>query len=141
MPPKVKAKASPQLPIPADDSEAREAIHEIGDKNREALRLQAEMNDQIAALQERYGAQVAPINARIAELTEGLQMFCEVIRTIFETNLRTSYMAGRLKQMRAPAVVKMRPYWQYRHGENGTPLNPRPQHVSWDGLVLMHDDP
>ena len=63
------------------------------------------------------------------------------IRTIFETNLRTSYMAGRLKQMRAPAVVKMRPYWQYRHGENGTPLNPRPQHVSWDGLVLMHDDP
>ena len=63
------------------------------------------------------------------------------IRTIFETNLRTSYMAGRLKQMRAPAVTRMRPFWQYRHGENGTPLNPRPQHIAWDGLVLMHDDP
>lgn len=63
------------------------------------------------------------------------------IRTIFETNLRTSYMAGRLQQMRDPAVVKMRPYWQYRHGENGQPRVPRPHHVAWDGLVLMHDDP
>ncbi|MDO5622310.1 MAG: PBECR2 nuclease fold domain-containing protein [Paracoccus sp. (in: a-proteobacteria)] len=63
------------------------------------------------------------------------------IRTIFQTNVRTSYMAGRLKQMRQPEVVALRPYWQYVHGETRTPLNPRPQHVAWDGLVLMHDDP
>tara|TARA_R110002124_G_scaffold91506_1_gene232893 strand:- start:17899 stop:20781 length:2883 start_codon:yes stop_codon:yes gene_type:complete len=63
------------------------------------------------------------------------------IRTIFQTNLRTSYMAGRLQQMRDPDVVRLRPYWQYRHGDSGTPKNPRPQHVSWDLLILMHDDP
>ncbi|SDW33827.1 PBECR2 nuclease fold domain-containing protein [Paracoccus sanguinis] len=63
------------------------------------------------------------------------------MRTIFETNLRTSYAAGRLKQMRDPAVLKMRPYWQYRHAENRLPKRPREQHVQWDGLVLMHDDP
>lgn len=78
---KTKTKAAPALPIPADDTEAREAIREIGDRQREALRLQAEMNDQIAALHERYGALVAPINARVTALTEGLQLFCEVNRT------------------------------------------------------------
>ncbi|WP_343069788.1 PBECR2 nuclease fold domain-containing protein [Paracoccus amoyensis] len=63
------------------------------------------------------------------------------IRTIFETNIRTSYMAGRLKQMRDPDVVKLRPYWQYRHAETRVPMNPRAQHVAWDRLVLMWDDP
>lgn len=63
------------------------------------------------------------------------------IRTIFATNIRTSYMAGRLAQMRDPDVVRLRPYWQYRHADAGIPKDPRPQHVAWDGLVLMHDDP
>ncbi|WP_299165813.1 DUF935 family protein [uncultured Tateyamaria sp.] len=63
------------------------------------------------------------------------------IRTIFETNLRTSFMAGRLAQMRDPDVVRLRPFWQYKHGDTGTPKNPRPHHLAWDGLVLMHDDP
>ncbi|MGY9046313.1 MAG: phage portal protein family protein [Rhodobacterales bacterium] len=62
------------------------------------------------------------------------------IRTIFATNIATSHMAGRLRQMRDPDVIRLRPYWQYRHGENGTPLNPRPQHLAWDGRILMHDD-
>jgi len=63
------------------------------------------------------------------------------IRTIFETNIRTSYMAGRLRQMRDPDVVKVRPYWQYRHGETRVPLNPRPEHESWHNLVLDWNDP
>ena len=63
------------------------------------------------------------------------------IRTIFETNMRTSFMAGRLKQMRDPDVVRLRPYWQYIHGDSRIPQNPRPVHLSWNGLVLMHDDP
>ncbi|MBZ4022187.1 head morphogenesis protein [Rhodobacter sp. TJ_12] len=63
------------------------------------------------------------------------------IRTIFETNIRTSYMAGRLRQMRDPDMVKIRPYWQYRHGETRVPLNPRPEHEAWHNLVLKWDDP
>jgi len=63
------------------------------------------------------------------------------IQTIFETNIRTSYMAGRLKQMRDPDVVKMRPYWQYLHADTRVPMNPRPLHLSWDGRILMWDDP
>lgn len=63
------------------------------------------------------------------------------IRTIFETNIRTSHMAGRLRQMRDPDMVKAMPYWQYVHAETRMPLNPRPLHVEWDGLVLRWDDP
>ena len=62
-------------------------------------------------------------------------------RTIFETNMRTSYMAGRLAQMRDPDVVKARPFWQYRHGVTRTPKRPRPAHLGWHGLTLPWDDP
>lgn len=63
------------------------------------------------------------------------------VRTIFETNIRTSFMAGRLRQMRDPDVVKLRPYWQYIHGDSRTPAVPRKLHLDWHGLVLMWDDP
>lgn len=62
------------------------------------------------------------------------------IRTIFETNIRTSYMAGRLRQMRDPEIVKRRPFWQYIHADTRQPKEARPQHLSWDGLVLAWDD-
>jgi hypothetical protein len=59
-------------------------------------------------------------------------------KTIYQTNLRTAYAAGRYKQMTDPATLKRRPYWQYRHGDSA---NPRPEHLAWDGLVLPADDP
>ena len=63
------------------------------------------------------------------------------IRTIVETNIRTSYMAGRLRQMRDPDMVKLRPFWQYIHADTRVPMNPRPQHQAWDGMILRWDDP
>ncbi|OPH34972.1 phage minor head protein [Moraxella equi] len=59
-------------------------------------------------------------------------------KVIYQTNLRTSHMAGRYKQMTDPDVLKARPYWRYRHN---TVENPRHQHKSWDGLVLPADSP
>ncbi|MDG4475429.1 PBECR2 nuclease fold domain-containing protein [Thiovibrio frasassiensis] len=58
-------------------------------------------------------------------------------RVIYDTNLRTSYMAGRYKQMTDPDVLAYRPFWRYRHGDS---QRPRPQHLAWHGLVLAHDD-
>ncbi|GAA0311640.1 phage portal protein family protein [Rhodovulum strictum] len=63
------------------------------------------------------------------------------IRTILETNVRTSFMAGRLAQLRDPDMVRLRPYWQYVHGDSRIPAEPRPQHLAWHGLVLRWDDP
>ncbi len=59
-------------------------------------------------------------------------------RVIYDTNLRTAYAAGRYRQMTDPELLRLRPYWQYRHGGSA---QPRPEHLSWDGLVLRADDP
>lgn len=51
------------------------------------------------------------------------------MRTIYRTNMRTSYMAGRHAQLREGGFR----YWVYRHGGS---LEPRLQHLAWDGLIL-----
>lgn len=57
-------------------------------------------------------------------------------RVIYDTNLNTSYAAGRYQQMQA--VKADRPWWRYRHSEAVT--EPREAHLAWDGLVLHADD-
>lgn len=64
-------------------------------------------------------------------------------KTIYGTNLRTSYQAGRHAQ--AQAIAHRRPFWRYVH--NATVLDPREKHRKppseggWNGLVLRSDDP
>lgn len=58
-------------------------------------------------------------------------------RVIYQTNLATSYAGGRLQQLRLAAKDGM--LWMYRHSDGVR--NPRPLHVSWDGLTLEADDP
>ena len=60
-------------------------------------------------------------------------------RVIYQTNLSTSYAAGRYQQMTDPAVLAALPYWKYLH--NDSVHHPRPLHVEWSGTVLPHDDP
>lgn len=54
-------------------------------------------------------------------------------RVIYDTNLNTSYAAGRWEQLQEA------PYWEYVHQD--WVENPRPQHVEWNGLVLERGDP
>lgn len=58
-------------------------------------------------------------------------------RVIYDTNLNSSYMAGRWNQMQQ--VVRTRPYWRYVHSDFVE--NPRLDHLAWNGLILRHDDP
>jgi hypothetical protein len=59
-------------------------------------------------------------------------------RVIYDTNLRTAYAAGRWQQMTDPDVVKLHPFWRYRHKDGE--LHPRPEHLAWDGLTLDVSD-
>lgn len=59
-------------------------------------------------------------------------------KVIYNTNLRQSNNAGRYQQMTEPEVLKLRPYWRYRHSGSA---NPRESHLALNGLVLPHDDP
>lgn len=58
-------------------------------------------------------------------------------RVIYETNLNSSYQAGRYEQLME--VRNERPYWRYIH--NDSVEHPRPLHVSWNGLILRWDNP
>jgi len=62
-------------------------------------------------------------------------------RTIYETNIRTAYAAGRYRQMTDPDMQKLRPYWQYKHGFIRKPKAPRSSHLALDGMILRCDDP
>lgn len=56
------------------------------------------------------------------------------VGTIYVTNVRTSYAAGRLAQLRAGNYA----LWVYFHGGS---LEPRPEHLSWNGIALPPDHP
>lgn len=62
-------------------------------------------------------------------------------KVIYQTNLATSYAAGRYQQLTDPDFLKLRPYWRYVH--NDSVLHPRPQHQHWGdtNLTLPHDHP
>lgn len=56
-------------------------------------------------------------------------------RTIYQTNMSTSYNAGRLAQLVEGAFA----YWVYIHSK--TVQHPRKEHQAWDGITLPPDDP
>lgn len=55
-------------------------------------------------------------------------------RTIYRTNMASSYSAGRLVQLKSGSFT----HWMYRHSDSVA--HPRPLHVSWNGLTLPTDD-
>jgi hypothetical protein len=60
-------------------------------------------------------------------------------RIIYQTNMATSYAAGRWQQLNDPALLSVRPFWRYVHSDSV--MSPRPQHAAWgaSGLTLPHD--
>ncbi len=58
-------------------------------------------------------------------------------RVIYETNLFSSYNAGRFEQLWNDRDTL--PYWQYHHNDAVT--HPREHHLAWDNLVLRADNP
>ncbi|MGB3165630.1 MAG: phage minor head protein [Alteraurantiacibacter sp.] len=56
------------------------------------------------------------------------------MRTIYRTNMRTSYAAGRYAQL----VAGNFKYWVYFHGGS---LEPRIEHLGWNGIALPPDHP
>lgn len=56
------------------------------------------------------------------------------MRVIYNTNVRQSYMAGRLAQL----IDGDYPFWIYLHGGS---VEPRLQHLAWNGIALPPNHP
>lgn len=62
-------------------------------------------------------------------------------RVIYQTNMLTSYAAGRRAQLLDPDLLSRRPYWRYVHADGVA--HPRPNHLQWGNmrLTLRYDHP
>jgi hypothetical protein len=60
-------------------------------------------------------------------------------RVIYQTNVATSYAAGRWAQLTDSDLLKERPFWCYVHADGVA--NPRPLHLAWgqSRLTLPYD--
>lgn len=77
---KTRIKQAASAPVPQTREQVAEAIREIGERQRELARLAAGMNDELAAVKERWETAAEPHKQRIEALTEGVQTWCEAHR-------------------------------------------------------------
>jgi len=98
-----------EFAVPQSKDEAVEAIAAIGRHQRERDRIQAEMNDELAVIRQRYEAQAEPHAAAIKELSAGVHLWCEANRAALTQGGKVKYArlaSGEVRwRMRPPSVV------------------------------------
>ncbi len=68
------------LPVPQSRDEAAATVTAIGDLNRTLARLEADMNDELAAIKTRFEKAAEPHRQALAEKTEGTKIWAEANR-------------------------------------------------------------
>lgn len=108
--PRTKTRGA-NIPVPQSREEAARAVREIGDAGRELARLETAMNDEIAAVKERFENQATPFRDFVAGRTEGLKMWAEANRTALTGGDKTKTVdlgTGELKWRQTPPKVSIR---------------------------------
>lgn len=78
--PATRLKTKAQIYVPQSKDEVAEYIRNIGDTQRNMLRKQAEMNDNIANVTALYQPRLEELGAELKTLQEGVQGYCEAHR-------------------------------------------------------------
>ncbi|MEL4300963.1 host-nuclease inhibitor Gam family protein [Shewanella xiamenensis] len=103
-----RIKAAAALYVPQSKQDVTCDIRKIGDLQREALRLETQMNDQIAAVAEAYSPQLEAIKKDLGVLTAGVQSWCESNRDELTKGGKTktaNLITGEVSwRMRPPSV-------------------------------------
>lgn len=76
---RVKAKAV-EVPVPKDSGEANVFVGELGEAMRQRQLIQTALEETVAAAKAKAEQEAAPLNARIAGLSKGLQVWAEAHR-------------------------------------------------------------
>ncbi len=74
--PRIKTPAS-AVNVPQSREMVADYIREIGERQRQLVRLETHMNDELARVRERFEAEADPHRQRIAALQHGAQIWCE----------------------------------------------------------------
>jgi phage host-nuclease inhibitor protein Gam len=112
-PTRIKQDALPQpapaYPVPKTKDETIEAIAEIGRRQRERVRIETAMNDDLAKVREAWEKQAAPHTEAIKALSAGIQLWCELHRNDLTQDGKTKtakLASGEVKwRLRPPSVT------------------------------------
>jgi len=121
----------------------------IGDiDRRRAFSLATAESAEVAGQVQESLSQAMQQGQSLAEWRKGLAELYDTIgiteanpfhsETVFRNALQTSYGAGRLHQQRSPAVMQLRPYWQYIAVMDS---RTRSDHADMHRKVYRADDP
>ncbi|MFT3759019.1 host-nuclease inhibitor Gam family protein [Thauera sp.] len=106
-----KAKtAAAQIQVPQTRDQVAAHIREIGERQRELDRIQADMNDELATVKERWEILAAPHAQRVEALTQGVQIWCEANRDTLTQHGKTktaAFPTGEIGWRLRPASVRI----------------------------------
>lgn len=98
------------IPAPQSTDDCSRAIWRLGTLQRERQRIEADMNDRLAAIKEESEAKAKPIGEEISALARAIQAFCEAHRPAL-TDGKVKYHrfgAGEINWRRRPPKVTVR---------------------------------
>lgn len=99
------------VPVPQDEATLNLSIARIGICQRERLRIEAALNDAIAAVKAAHEAMAAPHKHEIEALTEGARIYCEANRASLTGDGRKKFKrlaAGEVSWRARPPKVTIR---------------------------------
>lgn len=106
-PRKSKAPAA-QIPVPQTRDQVAAHIREIGEHQRDLARIQADMNEELTAVKERWENLATPHAQRIEVLTQGVQIWSEANRDTLTQGGKTktaAFATGEIAwRIRPPSV-------------------------------------
>lgn len=94
--------------VPQTRDQVNDAIARIGVLQRERVRIEAAMNDQLAAIKECFELEAAPLKEEIEALSQGVHLWCEANRALLlKGDAKTySFPAGEVSwRIRPPRCV------------------------------------
>ncbi len=107
---RIKTEAA-RYKVPQSHDECVEAIAQIGRLQRERARIEAAMNDDLAAIRQAYEEQAKPLGDEIRQLTDGVQTFCEANRDRLTQGGKVKFArlaSGEIKWRMRPPKVSLR---------------------------------
>lgn len=107
--PKAKTRAA-NVPVPQTREEAASFIHDIGVRQREIARIEADMNDAIAKAKQDAEATATPLSEEVDRLTKGLHIWADANRQTLTGGKRkfADLGTGKIEWRLTPAKVSIR---------------------------------
>jgi phage host-nuclease inhibitor protein Gam len=108
---KTRIKQQAMIAVPQSHDDCAADINAIGRLSREITVTQAAMNDEIAAITDRYTAVFTPLQDEVKSLTAGVQSYCEANRDELTLNGKTKsgqFVTGTVQWRQKPPSVAVR---------------------------------